>query len=44
MSQNEREFYIEWLAMKGEYEKSLYVKMKDPELEYYYKELLEPNK
>ncbi|MFJ5625426.1 hypothetical protein ACIQD3_22615 [Peribacillus loiseleuriae] len=44
MSQSEREFYIEWLGMKGEYEKSLYEKMKDSELEFYYKEMLETNK
>lgn len=44
MSQNEREFYIEWIAMTGDYDKDFYTKMKDSELEFYYKEMLDQNK
>ncbi len=41
MTKTDREFYIEWLAMTGNYSKSFYEKMKDEELEFYYKEMVE---
>lgn len=42
MTAEDREFMIEWLSMTG-YSKAFYSKMKDEELEFYYRDMLEGN-